>query len=213
MLNRSASTNDRDHPAPQHFSRECYELIDAVKESRLDAWEQLVRRYSPLIRYWCHQMDVARDDVPDLQQDIFRAVANGISRFHFNQKGDSFCGWLRTITQNKVRDYFRRKSRRVNAVGGATHQQVLSQIPCRQLTTMVSAEQQDERSTQCNPDLTAMIERVKLEFEPRSWLAFYRTAIDGQQANVIAEELGMTHAAVRKAKSRVLRRLREVLTL
>ena len=45
-------------------------------------------------------------------------------------------------------------------------------------------------------------------FEPQTWRAFWRTAIDGLPAPEVADELGMSAAAVRKAKSRVLSRLR-----
>jgi RNA polymerase sigma-70 factor (ECF subfamily) len=38
---------------------------------------------------------------------------------------------------------------------------------------------------------------------------FWRTAVDGSPASVVAEEFGTTSAAVRQAKARVLRRLKE----
>ena len=49
------------------------------------------------------------------------------------------------------------------------------------------------------------------EFEPRTWKAFWRAAVDGLPAPEAAAELGMTASAVRMAKSRILRRLREEL--
>jgi RNA polymerase sigma-70 factor (ECF subfamily) len=52
---------------------------------------------------------------------------------------------------------------------------------------------------------------LKTDFEERTWKAFWRTAVDGLPAAQVAEELGMTAAAVRKSKSRVLQRLREEL--
>jgi RNA polymerase sigma-70 factor (ECF subfamily) len=50
---------------------------------------------------------------------------------------------------------------------------------------------------------------LQSEFETRTWQAFWRAAVDGQSPAEIAADLNMTPAAVRKAKSRVLRRLRE----
>src|SRR5262245_59054250 len=46
-------------------------------------------------------------------------------------------------------------------------------------------------------------------FEERTWQAFWRAAVDGQAPAVIAEDLDVTPAAVRKARSRVLHRLRQ----
>ena len=47
------------------------------------------------------------------------------------------------------------------------------------------------------------------EFEERTWQMFWRVVIEGHSPVALAEELGVTPAAVRQAKSRVLRRLKE----
>ena len=47
------------------------------------------------------------------------------------------------------------------------------------------------------------------EFTEGTWKAFWRTAVDGLSATDVGTELGMSPQAVRKAKSRVLARLRE----
>ena len=52
---------------------------------------------------------------------------------------------------------------------------------------------------------------IQAEFQERTWTAFWRTAADGVPTDAVAEELGMTPAGVRKAKSRVLGRLRHEL--
>jgi DNA-directed RNA polymerase specialized sigma24 family protein len=53
------------------------------------------------------------------------------------------------------------------------------------------------------------LELVRSEFEARTWQAFWRATVDGQRVDLIAADLGVTTAAVRKSKSRVLRRLKE----
>jgi len=52
---------------------------------------------------------------------------------------------------------------------------------------------------------------VRPEFQPSSWEAFHRTAIEGQPTEAAAETLGMTANAIRLARMRVMRRLREEL--
>jgi RNA polymerase sigma-70 factor (ECF subfamily) len=52
---------------------------------------------------------------------------------------------------------------------------------------------------------------IRDEFEQRTWQAFWRMAVDNRTSAEVAGELGMTTNAVRMAKSRVLRRLREEL--
>lgn len=55
------------------------------------------------------------------------------------------------------------------------------------------------------------LKQIQSDFQASTWLAFWRVVIDGQSTAVVAEEMGLTAAAVRQAKSRVLRRLRQQL--
>ncbi len=54
-----------------------------------------------------------------------------------------------------------------------------------------------------------LLEDLKSEFEPRTWAAFERFALEGRPADEVATELQMTQNAVFIAKSRVLARLRQ----
>jgi RNA polymerase sigma-70 factor (ECF subfamily) len=55
------------------------------------------------------------------------------------------------------------------------------------------------------------VERVRGEFEERTWRAFWLTAIEDRSPVDLTDDLGMTPAAIRQAKSRVLRRLKQEL--
>ncbi len=66
-------------------------------------------------------------------------------------------------------------------------------------------------SQQQSSSLLAGMEMVQAEFEDGTWQAFWRTTVDDVPTSVVADELEMSVNAVRLAKSRVLRRLREQL--
>jgi RNA polymerase sigma-70 factor (ECF subfamily) len=53
------------------------------------------------------------------------------------------------------------------------------------------------------------VEAIQAEFEPTTWQAFWRASVEGQPSDVIATDLGISCGAVRQAKYRVLRRLRQ----
>jgi RNA polymerase sigma-70 factor (ECF subfamily) len=57
--------------------------------------------------------------------------------------------------------------------------------------------------------LRRALESIQGEFEGRTWQAFWQVQMDGRTTEEVGAALGMTPAAVRKAKFRVLRRLRE----
>ena len=56
-----------------------------------------------------------------------------------------------------------------------------------------------------------LLEVIRDDFQEHTFQAFWRTAVDGRSAVDVADELGMTPEAVRAARYRVLKRLREEL--
>jgi RNA polymerase sigma-70 factor (ECF subfamily) len=54
------------------------------------------------------------------------------------------------------------------------------------------------------------VQAARGEFPDRTWQMFWRLAVDGNPAPRVAEEFGTTPAAVRQVKSRVLRRLKQL---
>ena len=198
--------SEKSRNQPVELSSISASLLERVKANRPEAWNRLVSLYGPVVYQWCRQYGVARDDAPDLVQEVFAAVALHIGRFHRDRPGDSFAAWLRTVTHNKVRNHLSRRRGRPAAQGGSDAQQRFLQLPDAPEPSAAS------RSGQLNsPVVPIGLEQVRLEFENRTWDAFYRTVVDGQSPAQVAAELGMTIQAVYKAKSRVLRRLRQEL--
>ena len=113
-----------------------------------------------------------------------------------------------TITRNKIRDHYRDAACQPRAIGGTD-----ALIRWQDLT---DEDESDEGGGDANSEVTRMLahralEVARSEFEERTWNAFLRTAVDGARPADVAADLGMTVGAVYKAKSRVLRRLREQL--
>src|SRR5262245_54299739 len=79
-------------------------LLDRVRTNDAAAWDRLVALYAPLVFHWCRRWDLQHQDAADILQDVFQAVATHIAQFRKEREGDTFRGWLRTITRNKVRD-------------------------------------------------------------------------------------------------------------
>jgi RNA polymerase sigma-70 factor (ECF subfamily) len=53
------------------------------------------------------------------------------------------------------------------------------------------------------------LELVRLDFEDRTWQAFWRVTVEGQAVADVARDLGMSRNAVYIARSRILQRLHE----
>ena len=184
-------------------------LIARIKARDQDAWQRFVRLYGPLVDFWICRAGLQAADARDVFQETFAAVARGIDQFHKDRPGDTFRGWLRTITRSKVADHHRRAADQPEAIGGSEAHRQFQQIADSDEAFEVTNDC-GERDALKELRLRAL-DLVRGEFEPRSWQAFWRVEIDKQAAKDVAEELGMTPAAVRMAKSRVLRRVREEL--
>jgi RNA polymerase sigma-70 factor (ECF subfamily) len=182
-------------------------LLERVKADDPRAWDQLVALYAPLVFQWCRGWDLREQDAADIFQEVFQAVAQHIGSFRKQRKEDTFRGWLRTITRNKVHDHFRRLGREPEGVGGTDAQARLAQYPAPQPSDESSLSEQSGE-----PGLVhRALGLIRAEFAERTWQAFWRTAIEGRPAPEVASELSMSPGAVRVAKSRVLQRLREAL--
>ena len=183
-------------------------LLDRVKSGEESAWERMVTLYYPLVCRWCASKGLQPHDCVDVAQEVFVAVAKNIRRFRRETQRDSFCAWLRTITMRKMSDYWRRQERQATSIGGSEARRWLSEVPETADESAESISSVDEEAIV----VRAALDALSVEFEPRTWNAFWRVSVDSQPAALVAEELGMTSNAVYLAKSRVLRRLREELS-
>jgi RNA polymerase sigma-70 factor (ECF subfamily) len=180
-------------------------LLERVQADEAAAWDRLVGLYAPLVLHWCRRWGLRDEDAADVFQEVFQAVATHVAGFRKQAPGDTFRGWLRTITHNKVRDYFRRRGREPEAVGGTDALRRLAQVPAPDVPEEDAADdEQAERGL-----FHRVLELIRADFEERTWQAFWRTAVEGRAARDVAAELSMSPGAVRVAKSRVLQRLRE----
>jgi len=181
-------------------------LIGRVRADEPDAWERLVRLYGPLVLHWCRGRGLQDSDVADIFQEVFESVVKHVSQFRRERLGDTFRGWLRRITQNKIVDHFRQLGRDAQAAGGSSVQLWWSQLP--EPKTLDVEPLIDDAET----GLFARVLRlIREEFEPRTWQAFWQTAVAGRDTADVGADLSMSPGAVRVAKARVLRRLREEL--
>jgi RNA polymerase sigma-70 factor (ECF subfamily) len=183
-------------------------LLERARAQDPQAWRRLLDLYGPLIYHWCRRSGLRGDDAGDVLQNVFRAVARNLGQFRRQQAGDTFRGWLWSITRNKLRDHFRGRRNRPEVLGGSEAQRWFREHPGPD-----DEEPPDDAVSISQERLVfrRALERIRGEFEEKTWLAFWRSAVDGLDTAAIAAELSMSPCAIRKAKSRVLRRLRKEL--
>jgi RNA polymerase sigma-70 factor (ECF subfamily) len=159
-----------------------------------------VQLYAPLIELWARQAGLQDADVADVRQEVFLAVNKGLETFRRDRPGDTFRGWLRRITRNKIADLLGKRP--PGGEGGSDAAQRIQQLP-----------QPGDSEEMEMEDLKVLYRRaldlIVTDFEETTWKAFLEVVVNGRTVAEVAAELGITPNAVHLAKGRVLTRLRE----
>jgi RNA polymerase sigma-70 factor (ECF subfamily) len=177
-------------------------LLQRARDRQPDACQRLVILYDPLVRHWCRRGGVAPQDLDDVVQEVFAKVFAALDSFRHSEPSDTFRGWLYGLTRHRILEHFRRLHQHIAAAGGSDFYALMlnSPDPC--------AEPDDEERVLYGQLYRRTLEFIRGEFELRTWQMFWRSVIDGSPTAAVAAESGVSEAAVRQARSRVLRRLR-----
>jgi RNA polymerase sigma-70 factor (ECF subfamily) len=181
-------------------------LLERLRANDSDAWRVMVQLYTPLVCHWTARGGVRGADVEDVAQEVFHAAATHMEGFRRERPGDSFRGWLRGITRNKVLQHFRRQGRHPKASGGTD---ALVQLQEVHDDATPSAPADEDPLEELDGLRRRALELVRSQFEERTWQAFWLVVVEGRSPAEIAAEMGVTASAVRMAKSRVLHKLKE----
>src|SRR5262245_61787472 len=167
-----------------------------------EAWRQFVQLYASVVYGYARKRGLQDADAADLMQEVFRAVASAAGRLNYDPRRGTFRGWLYTVTRNKLYTFLDGRKRQVRGSGDTDAQERLEEQRARDPDADALWEQEYERRA-----FAWAADRVRPEFQPATWQAFWLTAVEGCAARDVAARLGLSPGAVYVAKSRVLARL------
>jgi RNA polymerase sigma-70 factor (ECF subfamily) len=177
-------------------------LLVRIRDARDGAaWSQFVTLYAPLVYGHARKHGMQDADAADLTQDVLRAVAGAIHRLDYDPRRGSFRGWLFTIVRNKLRNLLATRGRQLRGSGDTAAIHLMEQ-------QAAPGEEQWEADYQ-RQLLVWALERIRSEFQEKTWQAFRQTTVEGRSGKEVAANLGTSVAAVYLAKGRVLARLKE----
>lgn len=170
-----------------------------------EAWQSLMRLYRPWIQHWLKRGGLPQQELEDLTQEVLLTLVRELPGFQHNGRVGAFRAWLRTITVNRARLYWRQQGQRPRLAAHEDFQQLLDNLESP--GSALSAQWDREHDVYVLRGLLGLLE---LEFEPSTRQAFRRQVLDGLPARQVAEELNISPGAVYVARSRILARLREL---
>jgi RNA polymerase sigma-70 factor (ECF subfamily) len=194
---------------PHQVDATCTRLLVQLARQEPEAWRKLVRVYGPVVRYWVVRAGLNKADLADVFQEVFLAVHRNIADYQRQSGVAKFRAWLKAITHSKVQDHHRRKGKQPQGQGGTTALQRLGELEHS------AAEEDEADPALAQPEDAFIAQRtvqlIRQEFREGTWKAFELTTLKGLTSQQAAAQLGISPLAVRKAKSRVLQRLKEAL--
>ena len=166
-------------------------------------WNNFVLAYTPTITFWIRRKNIPPKYEDDILQDTFRSVCIGIDRFDFDADRGSFRGWLRTITERRVADCLRKIPSEEEM---PPQNLALLPSPAQKTDIEIAARQRAENEVKARA-----LELVRQSTTEKTWQMFWDSTIEGVPTAEIAKQFGVTSAAVRVAKQRVKKRLKDLM--
>jgi RNA polymerase sigma-70 factor, ECF subfamily len=170
--------------------------IRAVLAGDTDAYRSIVRRNELSLRGYLGCQLHHQDDVDDLAQEVFIAAYKNLNTFRL---GEDFLAWLRGIARNKLKTYFRGRSRRDGAMDRFRREIAALLDPELENLSASFKDEQIERLLSCISKL------------PEKMRQIVRGGLDRRRGAELATELGMNVGALYTMNHRANKMLRDCL--
>lgn len=178
-------------------------MIFDLKGFSQERWNNFVLVYTPLLKYWIRKKNVPSSAEDDVLQEALCKIHNSIGNFERDAAKGKFRGWLRTIVERQGADYFRSLPQDQGAP-----QEVLDALVNRD---QKDAEEIDGEQQALEEVKARALELVRESTAEKTWQMFWKSTVEEIPTSEIAKQFEVTTAAVRVAKQRVLKRLRELM--
>jgi RNA polymerase sigma-70 factor (ECF subfamily) len=166
------------------------------------AWREFHQRYGELIRGFARRQNLQPADCDDVAQDVLLALSKAMPSFRYDPAKGKFRSYLKTVVLHAI---FKRSKHKPGEVN----------LEYIEEATRAATEDKDiegiweEEWRQYHIRLARR--RIELEFSEADRAAFEAYALGGRDARETAQALGMSVDQVYQAKSRILKRLSELI--
>lgn len=179
-------------------------IIQVKNPENRAAWEQFVSIYRPVIHRTALVRGLQDADAQDLAQQVLLAVASAIGRWEKSSTTTRFHHWLRRVTHNAIINAMTRRPKDI-AVGTSSIVDLLAEVEQPEAATEELIQLEYRRELWLRASAL-----VRAEVSNETWRAFELTSIDGLSKLEAAEKLGKPIGLIYASRSRVMRRLRDI---
>jgi RNA polymerase sigma-70 factor (ECF subfamily) len=170
------------------------------------AWQRYLDRYRPLLANWCRRYPLQDADVDEVVGMVLLKVVQRVKTGFVYDPSRTYRGWLRTVLESQVKEFWEKKNRQATQASGDTDvQRALEHYP-----TPDQFEELEGDLEALVKTATAAVQR-KLGKDSIKWRSFELTALAARKGKETAELLGIPVGSVHQNKSRVARMIRDEL--
>lgn len=168
------------------------------------AWDEFYGCYWPVVFSYARHRGCSEHTAQEIVQDVMLTVFEQRDVFHYDPTRGRFRNWLHRVVNNRVAQCRRRPVDRIRAQGGDRSDVILEPIDDH-LEPDAAWDVSFDRAV-----LTAMVQVVRRETNPRDFVAFELAALHDRSPNDVARLTGLSRNMVYKARRKVLQRLRQL---
>tara|TARA_B100001059_G_scaffold53460_1_gene47547 strand:+ start:4041 stop:5078 length:1038 start_codon:yes stop_codon:yes gene_type:complete len=198
---RKTSSKDKDKDKDSIYATRASIFIRLQADGSMDrelGWQEFTEKYARVIAGFARNAGLRAQDADDVLQDVLLGFFRVSEQFEYDPDKGRFRGYLKRVTLNAIRARHRRKRpstfikddydppAEMPDVDAAWDRQWTEQLLQRAMT------------------------EVRGTVEDRTWKAFELYGVRGVPAEQVAERLDMTPAAIRHAKMRLVKQVREI---
>jgi RNA polymerase sigma-70 factor (ECF subfamily) len=159
------------------------------------AWREFEDRYGALIRSYAGRWGLQPCDCDDVLQDVLVGLTRSMPGFVYDPARGRFRSFLKTVVRRAIIKKSRQKPR--------ASEQSVEDLPD---AASEPAWEEEWRAYH----LSLAMRRIEIEFNPRDRAAFEAYVVRQRGVDETADALGLSVDQVYQAKSRILRRLAEI---
>ena len=176
-------------------------LVRVKDRSDAVAWGEFHKLYAPLLYRYARGRGLSREDAEDVRDECLAVVARKIADFEYDRAKGGFKSWLYRIASGKVIDLLRKRREQL-----ADSQDVRNVVdPAPSPDELWDRHWRYEHLKYC-------VAAVRGSVSDRNYQAFCMLLFDDCSVDEVCTRLGMNANQVYKAKSRVLKQVREALS-
>jgi RNA polymerase sigma-70 factor (ECF subfamily) len=166
------------------------------------AWQEFYERYWELITGFARRRNLQPADCEDVVQEVLLSLTRTMPGFRYDPSKGKFRSYLKTITLHAV---FKRHMQRHGEVD-LQHIEEATRAACADEDTEAAWEAEWRQY-----HLRQAMKQIGAEFNAPDRQAFQRYAVEGRDAQETAEALHLSVDQVYQSKSRIMKRLSELI--